>query len=255
MPPDSEVRSSSQSTTWIPPSAAASSGRHRAAPSSPGRLGSGLRTLGSGGAGSLGIVYGVARTAPGRGVEARGIQILPDAVQRLARVTRGEALQLGVDRVARADLDQARRRVDAGVEAVQRAHRRAAGHHAAEVVDAAVARADEALRRRRRSGRGSRGACSARTARPVVVLVLGLGVDRRVALAHVGDRVAGLADPLDDREHLGRCTCVSVKSVGRADRLPVERHAAEQRAEREAERRQREGQRRPPRRALRDARS
>ena len=55
-----------------------------------------------------------------------------------------EAPELAVDRVARADLDLAV--AHAGVEAVERADRRAAGDLALEVVDAAVARADEALR-------------------------------------------------------------------------------------------------------------
>src|SRR5262249_19759680 len=74
---------------------------------------------------------------------ARRVEVLADAVQRLARVARREDLELAVDRVARADLDEAL--LDARVEAVQRAHRRAADDRAAEVVDAAVARADEAL--------------------------------------------------------------------------------------------------------------
>src|SRR3712207_7956349 len=59
----------------------------------------------------------------------------------LARVPRREAAQLGVDAVARADLQLA---VDhARVEAIERADRRAAGAHAAEVVDAAVTRSEE----------------------------------------------------------------------------------------------------------------
>ena len=125
------------------------------------------------------------------------------------------------------------------VEAVQRAHRRAAGDLTAEVVDAAVARADELARPPRRSGPGSRGACSATTARCTVELVVRLDVDRRVALAHVRDRLAGLADARDDRDHLGDVVELG-EVVGLADDLPLERLALEDRAEREAQRGQRE---------------
>ena len=61
----------------------------------------------------------------------------------LAGVAGREALSSELTRVARADLDVAV--AHARVEAVERAHRRAAGDLAVEVVDAAVARADEAL--------------------------------------------------------------------------------------------------------------
>src|ERR1700733_4516715 len=77
--------------------------------------------------------------------EPRGIQELPNSVQRLAWITRGEGDELIVDRVARAKLDQPGLLVVAGVEPVQRAHRRTTDDLAAEVVDAAVAGADEAL--------------------------------------------------------------------------------------------------------------
>jgi hypothetical protein len=56
MPPDSEVRSSIQSTTLIPASAAASAGEIFPLPPEPGRLGFGRRIFGSGGAGSLGMI-------------------------------------------------------------------------------------------------------------------------------------------------------------------------------------------------------
>src|SRR4029079_377576 len=55
---------------------------------------------------------------------ARGVEVGADAVERLARVARREALELAVDRVARADLDLAVAR--ARVEAVRRADRRPA---------------------------------------------------------------------------------------------------------------------------------
>jgi hypothetical protein len=86
---------------------------------------------------------------------------------------------------------------------------------------------------------------------PVVVLVDGLLVDLRIALAHVGDRVAGLADALDDREDLGGVRRLA-EVRGRPDRLPVERDAAEQRAQGEAERGERERRRRDTAGAVRD---
>ena len=55
MPGDSDVRSSSQSTTVMP----ASAGAEAPPLCSPGRFGRGVRTLGSGGAGSLGMAYPV----------------------------------------------------------------------------------------------------------------------------------------------------------------------------------------------------
>src|SRR5579875_2123882 len=79
-----------------------------------------------------------------RGVEPGRIQELADAVERLARVTRREALQLRVHRVARAKVHVSV--THERVEPIKRAHRWPAGHHAAEVVHAAVAGADEALR-------------------------------------------------------------------------------------------------------------
>src|SRR5204863_6324358 len=78
--------------------------------------------------------------------EASGIHVLADAVEVLARIAVArEAPELGVDRVPRPDLDLAV--VDPRVEAVERAHRRTASDRAHEVVDTAVARADEARRR------------------------------------------------------------------------------------------------------------
>ena len=148
-------------------------------------------------------------------------------------------MELGVDRVARPDLDQPGRLVQARVEAVERADRRPAGDHPADVIDAAVARADEALG----GGHPPHWAAEVHAARgqrdEVVVLVLGLLVDRGVARAHVGDRVAGLAHPGHEHDHLG--DVVVVREVARlADRLPLKRRLVEHGRECEAERRQRE---------------
>src|SRR3954468_14239472 len=73
----------------------------------------------------------------------RGVEVLPQAVQVVGRVTRGEALELGVDGEAVADLHLAVGHT--GVEAVEGTDRRAAEHLALEALDAAVARADELL--------------------------------------------------------------------------------------------------------------
>ncbi len=165
-------------------------------------------------------------------------------------ITRREALELGVDRVTRADVDVAV--VLERVEAVERAHRRTAGDLAAEVVDAAVARADETLGGLDVADRAPEVHAARGERDVVVVLVVRLGVDRGVALAHVGDRLARLADPGDDHQHLGDVG--ELVEIGRrADDLPVERVALEHRAEREPERRQPERRRGDAAGAVRDA--
>ena len=101
--------------------------------------------------------------------------------------SRGEKrAQLGVQAVARADLDLAV--AHARVEAVQRAHRRAAGDLALEVVDAAVARADEALGGFDVAHRAAEVHAARRDRDVVVVLVLDLGIELVVVLAHVDGR-------------------------------------------------------------------
>src|SRR5260370_23669868 len=79
----------------------------------------------------------------GRRAEAAREEILANAVERLARVADGESPQLAVDAVARAELYAIT--PDARIETVERARRRPADAPAAEVVDAAVAGADERL--------------------------------------------------------------------------------------------------------------
>src|SRR5262245_21667800 len=69
------------------------------------------------------------------------IQIFPDPTRELARVAGADGFELGGDAVAWAEFDLAAQ--DAGLEAVQRADRRAADDFSFEVVDAAVAGADE----------------------------------------------------------------------------------------------------------------
>src|SRR4051812_14262041 len=141
MPPDSDVRSSIQSTALTPASATCSSGFCLSA--WPGREGAAWKRFGTGGRGSLGICWLLLR-----GGEATRVDVLADAVQRLAGVAvAGEARELRVDRVARADLDLAV--AHAGVEVVERPDRRATGDAAREVVDAAVTRTDEAVGGRR----------------------------------------------------------------------------------------------------------
>src|SRR3954471_7238998 len=188
---------------------------------SPGRGGAGWKALGMGGSGSLGIVLEL------RGREPTRVEVLADPVERLARQARArEALELGVDRVARPDLDLAV--ADAGVEVIERAHRRAAGHLAAEAVDAAVARADEARRGLRPAHRaaevhaaaGDRDERLGFLRRRVQLVVI------RVARAHVDGRLADLADALDRGDH-AREVVVVHEVVGRADGFPVDRRALE----------------------------
>src|SRR4051794_11234412 len=100
--PDSDVRSSIQSTVAIPASFTCSTGLTRSA--SPGRLGFGRSAAGRGGSGSFMVVYLVHL---GRGEPAR-VEVLADAVEVLRGIAIGrEAAELAVDRVARADLDLA----------------------------------------------------------------------------------------------------------------------------------------------------
>jgi hypothetical protein len=81
---------------------------------------------------------------------------------------------------------------------------------------------------------------AARGQRDVLVVLVGrLGIDRRVALAHVGDRVPGLAHARDDPQDLGRVIGLG-EVARRPDRLPVEGDPAEERTEGEAESGQRE---------------
>src|SRR4051794_35496967 len=112
-PPDSEVRSSTQSTALMPPSLTCSSGLTFSA--CPGRGGEAWKRLGTGGAGNLMELFLRRR-------EAAGVEVLAQAVQRLARVAvAGEALELRVHGVARADLHEAV--ALARVEVVERPHR------------------------------------------------------------------------------------------------------------------------------------
>src|SRR5687768_14170048 len=103
-------------------------------PFSRGSLGGGgLRRPGIGGLGILIAIY----LAGHRGDrETLRIQVLPQPVDRLPRVARGEALQVGVDAVAWPDLDLPV--LHPGLESVQRPHRRAALDLAPGVIDATV---------------------------------------------------------------------------------------------------------------------
>src|SRR5438309_236178 len=98
---------------------------------------------------------------------------------------------MAVDAEAGTDLD-AVVGGDPRVEAIERAHRGPARAQAAEVVDAAVARADEAPGGRDVAHRAA-GVHAARGERDdLVEPALGLGVDRAIALAHVDGRLADL---------------------------------------------------------------
>src|SRR4051812_1095231 len=176
MPPESDVRSTTQSTALMPASLAASTGLNGSA--SPGRGVLGLRAAGSGGAGSFMSV------AQLRGGEAPRVEVLADPVEVLARIAVArEPLELAVDGGARAHLDLAV--ADAGVEVVERPHRRTAGDLAAEVVDAAVARADEP-RRGLRPADGAAEVHAPRGERDERLLRVERAVDRLVARPDVG---------------------------------------------------------------------
>src|SRR3954463_10356693 len=177
-PADIEVRSSTQSTAVTPSPASLSFDVAGPSPFSLGPLGLGRSGRGSGGVSlAMGLrSWELAR----RGT--RGIEVLADAVQRLAGVARREALQLGVDAEARPDLDVAV--AHARVEAVQRADRRAAGALALEVVDAAVAGTDEARRGLDVADRAAEMHAARRDRDVVAVLILGHAVAVLVVLAH-----------------------------------------------------------------------
>ena len=133
--------------------------------------------------------------------------------------SRGEKrLSSSIDRVARPEPQLVAPHL--GVEAIERAHRRAAVDLAGEAVDAAVARADEALRRLHEAHRAAE-VHAARGDRDVLVVLVGLvGVDLRIALADVGRRLAGLPDAVDDRDDLGHVGR-DRELVERADLLPA----------------------------------
>src|SRR6202030_3492632 len=89
----------------------------------PGRGGGSRSGGGSGGAGSFGS-FGIDAPLEFLRARARGVEILADAIQRLAWVARREAPQLAVDAEAGAHFDVAG--VHPRVEAVERAHGRSA---------------------------------------------------------------------------------------------------------------------------------
>src|SRR4029453_17653677 len=132
---------------------------------------------------------------------------------------------------------------NARVEAVERADGRAAGHLPGELVDAAVARADEALRRLDVADRAAQVHAAGGDGDELVVLVLDRAVDLLVVLADVDGRLADLAHVALDRQDLGAVGVVD-EIVGAPDVLPSGLLALEDRAEREAQRGQDDRRRR-----------
>ena len=172
-----------------------------------------------------------ARLSGGRreGGGARRVEVFPDAAGELAGVAGAHRFELVGDAVARAELDLAL--ADAGLEMVERAHRRAADPFALEVVDAAVAGADEVAGRLDEADRAAEvGAAVGEGDDFLRVLAELLG-----ALADVGGGLADVADPLrfgEDDLAVG----VFDEVADRADRLPALLAAMEDRGDREADR-------------------
>src|SRR5207342_3555163 len=124
----------------------------------------------------------------GRG--PRRVEVFPDPAGELAGIAGAHRFHLVGDAVAGADLDLAV--ADPGLEMVERAHRRAADPLALEVVDAAVAGADEV------AGRLDEAHRAAEVDAAVGDGDVGLRVLAQLlrAFADVGGGLAGVADPL-----------------------------------------------------------
>src|SRR3954468_9651050 len=123
----------------------------------------------------------------------RRVEELPESVEVVRRVARREAMELGVHREAVADLHLAP--LDARVETVERPDGRPAVDRALEAVDAAMAGADELLRRLHVAHRAAE-VGAARGDRHVGLGVLPLDdlVLPLVEAAHVDRGLPGLAD-------------------------------------------------------------
>src|SRR3954447_10535630 len=170
---------------------------------------------------------------PGCGRQPSRIEVLTKPVERLARVTRREALKAVVDAVARTYLQASSSY--AREETIERPGRRSARPDAAEVVDAPVAGTDEVAGRLYEAHRTA-DVRAARGDRYVLVpAVARLGVDLGIAPADVDRGFTGLADvrhQCDHPRHVGHCVEVS----HHADVLPARRLLLlESGAEREAE--------------------
>src|ERR1035437_4622147 len=150
--------------------------------SSPGRAGGFCSAGGSGGAGSWGIGVRGPSGSEFLGAGARRVEILTDAVERLTRVAGGEAAQLAVDAEARAEFHVAA--APARVEGIGRADGGPSDTAAEQVVDAAVAGADEALGRVHPAHRAAQVRTAAGDRDVGRAPVVGVDVDGRVEPAH-----------------------------------------------------------------------
>ncbi len=159
----------------------------------------------------------------------------------LAGVARREGTQLTVDGEARAQFHFAVG-VHARVEAVERAHRRAADRAPEQVIHATVAGTDEALGRIDPAHRTPKVRAAVGDRDELGAVVVWVGVDRRVELAHVHRRLAGLADLRVERED-DRYVVELIEHVGRPHAFPAHRRAFEDRSDRERQRRQQKGRR------------
>src|SRR5205807_9996234 len=174
---------------------------------------------------------------PRRGESGR-VEILADAVECLSGVARREPLELTIDAEAWSDFELAR--AHACVEAVERARGRSSRTHPADVVYAAVARADESFGGRDEVHGTANVHAPARDRHEAVEAIFGLGVNEGVPPTDVHGRLTRLADAGSNRDHPA-CDGAIVEVARRTDRLPVRPSSREHGSEGEAERGKRDG--------------
>jgi hypothetical protein len=150
------------------------------------------------------------------------IQIFPDSARELAGVAGANRLELRGDAVARPDLDLAL--AHASLELIERPNRRPADPFALEVVDTAVAGADEVAGGLDEAHRATEVGAAIRDGDKLArFLIQLLG-----AAADVGGGLAGVADALGFGED-DLAVSVLDEIAGRADRLPALLAAVEDR--------------------------
>ncbi len=156
------------------------------------------------------------------------VQVLPDAAGVLAGVAGAHRLEVAGDAVARPDLDRVADHPR--LEAVERSNRRAADHLALEVVDTAVAGADEVAGGFDEAHRTAEVGAAGRDRDELLRVLAEIGA----AATDVDRGLARVAGALDDRDH--RLPVGVLGEVpGRADTLPRLLGVVEDRREGEAD--------------------